>query len=173
MWRKTLHHNSAIYIMVDMKTSPWVYHLFQTCKTVYLALHILSRLVLTHFMDFRGFEDEHQSRYCAPIVSFVHFCRYGASLPSRVQWPLLQRVEFVSFNSFMIAIRQSKNVKFDIISPGLAWLLLRCECVPVIQVIFHSDSAWLVIWTGDSPWNIQLAIRSYVPETQIVLLSKW
>ena len=85
MWRKTLHHNSAIYIMVDMKTSPLVYHLFQTCKTVFLALHILSRLVLTHFMDFRGFEDEHQSRYCAPIVSFVHFCRYGASLPSRVQ----------------------------------------------------------------------------------------
>ena len=106
-----------------------------------------------------------------PIVSFLHFC-HGASLSSRVQW-LLQRVEFVSFNSFMITIRQSKNVKFDIISPGLAWLLLRCECVPVIQVIFHSDSAWLVIWTGDSPWNIQLAIRSYVPETQIVLLSKW
>ena len=87
-------------------------------------------------MDFRGFEDEHQSRYCAPIVSFVHFCRYGASLPSRVQWPLLQREEFVSFNSSMIATRQSNNVKFDIISPGLAWLLLRCECVPAIQLIF-------------------------------------
>ena len=39
-----------------------------------------------------------------PIVSFLHFC-HGASLSSRVEW-LLQRVEFVSFNSFMIVIRK-------------------------------------------------------------------
>ena len=85
-----------------------------------MALHILSRLVLTHFIDFRGFEDEHQSRYFAPIVSFLHFC-HGASLSSRAQL-LLQIVEFVSFSSFMIVIRkiaQCYNFTFTI-SPGLA-----------------------------------------------------
>ena len=121
--------------MVDIKTSPWVYHLFRTCKYVFMALHILSRLVLTHFMEFRGFEDEHQSRYCAPIVSFLHFC-HGASLSSRVQWPLLQRVEFVSFNSFMIVIRKIAKCYISHLQSHLD--LLDCSSGVNVYLQFNS-----------------------------------
>ena len=134
--KKTLHHTNAIYIMVDIKTSPWVYHLFQTCKNVLMTLPpILSRLVLTHLMYFRGFEDEHQSRYCAPIVSFLHFC-HGSSLSSRVQWPLLQRVEFVSFNSSMIVIRQI--AKCYILHPQFHLDLLDCSSGVNVYLQFKS-----------------------------------